>query len=416
MPSALAACAAARQSKFTALDALLWDAYKARSFDKDDTTDPDHAVRCWESPAGCPVVTAMAKSAQLDVARFTRDLAVCKPNVAQAASDMGRFGVGGIPGFFINGRAISGAVPFDVFQKVIDEELALASGRIKQGTRPAQYYQKWVIEKGLKAIEPVAQIPVAERPDPSIIPPRPTPTPVPRPARPMPDPAKTYTLAIDPLDATLGPADAKVTIIEATDYACPFCERVRGTLAQLQTKYGKDLRIVFKQLVVHPANAMPSALASCAAARQKKFAAMDALLWENFKTRSFDLDVPADPNLPDARAVRCWESSAGCPIVTAAAKTAKLDVARFKRDLVTCKANVDRAAADYAKLGVAAIPTFFINGRHLQGAQPVEAFERLIDDELALANERIKKGTKAASYYQQWVVDKGLKSLEPVAP
>src|SRR5512147_2734256 len=101
----------------------------------------------------------------------------------------------------------------------------------------------------------------------------------PRPARAEPDRAKTYAMPIDgdPVD---GPADAKITIVKAYDYACPYCERVRDTMDELRKKYGNDLRIVFKQLVVHPQVATAPALAVCAANKQGKFLQMDQLLWD----------------------------------------------------------------------------------------------------------------------------------------
>src|ERR1700755_2847827 len=70
----------------------------------------------------------------------------------------------------------------------------------------------------------------------------------PRPTRVEPDKAKTYAVPVDgdPVD---GPADAKVTLVKAYDYACPYCEKVRDTMDDLRKKYGNDLRIVFKQFV-----------------------------------------------------------------------------------------------------------------------------------------------------------------------
>src|SRR2546430_14997515 len=65
-----------------------------------------------------------------------------------------------------------------------------------------------------------------------------------RPQRPEPDRAKTYAVPVDgdPFD---GPADAKVTVVKAYDYACPFCEKVRDTMEDLRKKYGNDIRIVY---------------------------------------------------------------------------------------------------------------------------------------------------------------------------
>ena len=83
-----------------------------------------------------------------------------------------------------------------------------------------------------------------------------------------------------------GPADAKVTLVKAYDYACPYCEKVRPTMAELRQKYGNDLRVVSKQMVVHPNNAMAGALAFCAANKQGKAKEIDNLIWDKgFKQR-----------------------------------------------------------------------------------------------------------------------------------
>jgi len=88
-----------------------------------------------------------------------------------------------------------------------------------------------------------------------------------RPPRAEPDRAKTYAMSIegDPFD---GPADAKVTVVKAYDYACPFCEKVRDTMDELRKRYPNDVRVVHKQFVVHPQQATAGALAACAADKQ----------------------------------------------------------------------------------------------------------------------------------------------------
>ena len=62
---------------------------------------------------------------------------------------------------------------------------------------------------------------------------------------------------------------------------------------------------------------------------------------------------------------------------------------------------------------MSATPSFFINGRFTSGAQPIESFAKIIDEELAKATERIKKGTRKARYYQEWVIEKGETSAAP---
>src|SRR5882724_11807014 len=149
----------------------------------------------------------------------------------------------------------------------------------------------------------------------------------PRPARAEPNPAKTYAVPVDG-DPSDGPADAKVTLVKAYDYACPYCEKVRDTMDDLRKKYGNDLRIVFKQFVVHPQVATAGALAVCAAHKQGKFLQMDALLWDKgFTGKQFDKDGAAEAG---GNPQKCWEAAAGCPVVVGFATELGLDLNKFK--------------------------------------------------------------------------------------
>src|SRR5580698_1296004 len=224
-----------------------------------------------------------------------------------------------------------------------------------------------------------------------------------RPQRPQPDAAKTYAVPVDG-DPADGPADAKVTLVKAYDYACPFCEKVRPTMDELKKKYGNDLRIVYKQFVVHPQVATAGALAFCAAAKQGKAVEMDNLLWDKgFKAHNFDKDEGS---------TKCWDSPDGCPVVLADAKELKLDEGKFKTDMKDCQQQMQKDMHELQAFGVGATPSFFVNGRFISGAMPLENFTALIDEELKKANDRIAQGTPAAQYYQQWIMDKGLKTLE----
>jgi protein-disulfide isomerase len=165
---------------------------------------------------------------------------------------------------------------------------------------------------------------------------------------------------------------------------------VRPTLDEIQKKYGKDVRIVYKQFVVHPQVATAAALAVCAASKQGKFEKMDELVWEKaFKTRQFDEAHFAD-----------------------LAKEAGLDMGRYAADVKgDCNAFIQKDQSELQTFGVGATPAFFINGRFLSGAQPLPAFDALVADELKKANERIAQGTAAADYYKTFVIEKGLKKL-----
>src|SRR5262249_51938551 len=115
-----------------------------------------------------------------------------------------------------------------------------------------------------KKIDQVAQNRVAARPQ----------------APPEPDPKATYAVAIDG-DTPKGPATAKVTIVEAADFACPFCARAGGTIDELQKQYGNELRVVFKHYIIHPQTATTPALAACAANMQGKFWEFSKQVWSS---------------------------------------------------------------------------------------------------------------------------------------
>lgn len=209
--------------------------------------------------------------------------------------------------------------------------------------------------------------------------------------RPTPDPTMTYAVPIAG-SPVRGGATALVTIVRAGEYACPFCAKVRTTLDQIAKHYGNDVRIVYKHFVVHPQTANGAAHAACAAHRQGKFWEMDELLWDNtFAKREFD-----------AAKIEALAASLG------------LDMTTYRVDLVgACPKIVQAEMAEMTKVGVGATPAFFVNGRFLSGAQPFPAFQALIDEELAKAKAAVKQGTKRAAYYDQFVIKKGLPSLQP---
>jgi len=206
-----------------------------------------------------------------------------------------------------------------------------------------------------------------------------------------PDRTAMYSVAIGKSPA-IGSPKAKVTLVMAMDFACPYCRRAYDTIDDLRKKYGNDLRVVYKAMIVHPQVATHPALAACAANHQGKWREMADLLWK----KSFDAHDFADAT------------------VDALAAEAKLDLARYQKDIAgTCAQEIKDEQAQMVKLGVGATPSFFINGRFMSGAMPQADFEKLIDEEMAKANAAIAKGTKPDKYYDQEIVAKGLTELSP---
>jgi protein-disulfide isomerase len=211
-------------------------------------------------------------------------------------------------------------------------------------------------------------------------------------ARPQPrkrisaDPALTYAVPVG-TSPSLGAPDAKVTIIMAYEFACRFCRKAWDTMDKLRAKYGNDVRVVYKQYVVHADTATPAAYAACAAHKQGKWRVMADTLW----TKAFD--------------ARKFDQAH----IDALAKKTKLDMKRYAADTEgPCPTELRDDWALLKKFAVTATPTFFINGRVLEGAKDQAEFERLVDEELAKASAAIKAGVPADKVYEQEVLGKGL--------
>ena len=180
------------------------------------------------------------------------------------------------------------------------------------------------------------------------------------------DPPRTEVAADD--DPANGPANAPVTIIEFSDFQCPYCSRVVPTLARIKDRYGDSVRVVFRDFPIpqlHP-NAAKAAEAGMCAHDQGKFWPMHDMMFAN----QGKLDVPG---------------------LKQNAATLGLDSAAFDKCLDSGKftAEVQKDSADGEKAGVQSTPAFFVNGRPLVGAQPYEQFADVINEELGRLNRPI---------------------------
>jgi protein-disulfide isomerase len=156
-----------------------------------------------------------------------------------------------------------------------------------------------------------------------------------------------------------GRAEAAVTMVVFCDFECPYCHRVQTTLRELESTYGSDLRIVFKQLPLPMhAGAKLAAKASMIAHDQGRFWQLYDLLMNAEKSDRAGLDRMAE------------QAGLNLRLFATAMDDPALD------------ARLDRELEEAAAVGAKGTPTFLINGRKLTGAQPREAFAKLIDEAL----------------------------------
>jgi protein-disulfide isomerase len=158
-----------------------------------------------------------------------------------------------------------------------------------------------------------------------------------------------------------GPANAPVTIVEFSDFQCPFCGRAKGTVDEVMAAYAGKVRLVFRDypLPFHD-KAEKAAEAGACANEQGKFWQMHDYMFTHQET----LDVASLKKAARENGIDGTKFDA-C-----------LDGGKFASQI---KANVDAGQA----AGVQGTPHFFINGRQLSGAQPIERFKEVIDQELA---------------------------------
>lgn len=163
-------------------------------------------------------------------------------------------------------------------------------------------------------------------------------------------------------DPAKGPANAKVTIVEFSDYQCPYCGRVEPTVKQILSTYGDKVRFVYRDFPLSSLhqNAQKASEASECADKQGKFWEYHDKLYQNQSA----LDVTS---------------------LKKYAADLKLDTTKFNQclDSGEMTAEVQKDEQDGVTAGVDGTPSFFINGESIVGAQPFEAFKAIIDAKLA---------------------------------
>ncbi|HEY4116877.1 MAG TPA: thioredoxin domain-containing protein, partial [Byssovorax sp.] len=186
-----------------------------------------------------------------------------------------------------------------------------------------------------------------------------------------------------------GSDKALVTIVIFSDFQCPFCSRVEPTLAEVEKTYGDKVRLVWKNnpLPFHP-RAEPAAELAMEARAEKK----DKGFWEAHDMLFKNQQKIADEDL------------------LGYAKELGLDVDKVKAAITEHKYKSEmQVDMDLGEdIQASGTPHMFINGRRLVGAQPIEKFKTIIDEEIKKASELVAKGTPANKVYDE--IEKDAKS------
>jgi protein-disulfide isomerase len=321
-----------------------------------------------------------AKRVGLDMGKFKAALDN-NEHMSQVKKDQQlaqKLGARGTPAFFINGRKLMGAQPYDKFKEIVDDEIARAEKMVGAGVPKGQLYAAF--QESAKT-SPGGDKPSQERA---------------KKKRRRPDPDAVYKVPTGDSPAK-GPENALVTIVEFSEFQCPFCSRVLPTMKKIQEEYGNDVRIVFRHnpLPFHD-NAMPAAIAAHEVYEQggdRKFWQYHDILFENQRALTRD-------NLEK------WAKQIG-----------GINMGKLKKALDTKahKSKIEKDQQLARSLGASGTPAFFINGRNLRGAQPFPAFKSVIDEELAKAKKMVKSGTSKSQLYAK-IIEDGATSQKFIEP
>jgi FKBP-type peptidyl-prolyl cis-trans isomerase/protein-disulfide isomerase len=254
--------------------------------------------------------------------------------------------------------SITGAQPEEKFIAAIDAELTKAKARLAEGTRPELVYTTMANENFRQPSPSAATASAAS------------------------DTTTVWNVPVAGAPSR-GSDAALVTIVEFADFQCPFCRRVEPTVEKIRSTYGDKVRIVWRD---EPLPFHTRAVPAAEVAREVRTEKGNLAFWNAHDA------LLASPKLEDAD-------------LDAIAKAAGADVGKV-RDAVTSdryRADIGKDASRAKDVEATGIPTFFINGRKLVGAQPFEKFQSMIDEEIAHAQAVLARGTARASLYEAMV-------------
>ncbi len=258
-------------------------------------------------------------------------------SIIDADADLGDdMQASGTPHFFVNGRRLVGAQPVEKFSEIIDDELPKTAALLAKGI-PADKLYDAVIKEGKGAPE-----------------------------------VEKKVMVVPPNAPSRGNPNAKVTIVEYSDFQCPFCKRSEDAVNEVMKTYGDRIKFVWRNmpLPMHP-DAPLAAQASMEAFKQKGsdgFWKMHDLLYANQPSGQKQDGLKRE-------ALDTYAQQLG------------LDMNKWKAalDSQSHKPEVDADAKAGNDVGISGTPAFLINGYFINGAQPFAKFRKVIDRALAEA-------------------------------
>ncbi len=304
-----------------------------------------------------------AVAAGVDLAKFKAEIASKKhgKKVDEDQQIANKVGANGTPAFRINGAELSGAQPFDKFKELIDKELQKANAKIAAGTPKDKIYVE-MSKENFKAAPQRKGDDDEEKED-----------------------DKTVWRVPVGKSPALGKADAVVTIIEFSDFQCPYCKRVEDTLNKVRETYPDKVRLVWKHepLPFHPRAEPASELTLEARAQKGEKGFWDA------HAKMFEIQ----PKLEDADLEK---AAADLGLNVEKVKAAIKDK-KYKKEI-----DADMELGEDVQ--ASGTPHFFVNGRRLVGAQPFEKFQKIIDEEIKKFDD-LKGKVAAKDYYDHLMKD-----------
>lgn len=279
-------------------------------------------------PLDAAAIARIAREAGIDAEKARADQPARLAVIDRIRADQNlafSLGVRSTPTFFVNGRKLTGAVPYDRLRAAVEAELARTDGLLASGVDPEELYDRSTANGATAPVfVPASAV------------------------------ATVVTVSLRPDDPARAGSTTRVTVVEFADFQCPFCGRALAEIDSLQREH-PDVRVVWKHLPLEfHASALPAALAAEAARAQGKFWEMNARLFASQAALSEATYVDS------ARAIG-------------------LDLTRFDADrrAESTRRRVDEDIVQARTLGVTGTPTFVVDGEVLVGSRGLrDAVER----------------------------------------